>query len=170
MKNTISCCDPDFSSSNACLTLAETKRFCLWRVFGNGRRLAWLMLNPSIANATENGNTVKRCIAIAKHNGYTGIEIVNLFPPVSTDPAALESYDGSDDDEQNCAHIARTVARMEVVLAFGDLNRQDARQQAALRSVRGIIGDRQVLCIARNKSGYPKHPQSGRLRVPARPI
>lgn len=47
------------------------------------------MLNPSIADATSNDATIRRCIGFAQSWGYGAIEVVNLFAYIATQPSEL---------------------------------------------------------------------------------
>lgn len=47
------------------------------------------MLNPSIADADIDDNTIRKCMAFAKSWGYDGIIVRNLFNLRATDPREL---------------------------------------------------------------------------------
>lgn len=52
--------------------------------------LMYIGLNPSIADATIDDPTVKKCIAYAKHLGFGRISIGNLFAYICTEPAGMK--------------------------------------------------------------------------------
>lgn len=65
-------------------------RFLLWRTWGDGPRLPFIMLNPSTADASVDDPTIRRCIGFArKYETYGGIFIANLFSLRATDPNEL---------------------------------------------------------------------------------
>ena len=80
---------PRFEGNGAEFSPCGQYRHLLWRRFGEGKLLPFMMLNPSSAGAEENDATVSKCIAFAKYHEYAGIIVVNQFGIISTDPAEL---------------------------------------------------------------------------------
>lgn len=71
-------------------------RYCLWRKWGEGGTVVWILLNPSTADALEDDPTVRKCIAFTKLWGqqaglptYGSIIIVNLYSWRATKPKDL---------------------------------------------------------------------------------
>jgi hypothetical protein len=64
-------------------------RYELWRYWAPGRLVAWIMLNPSTADATADDPTLRRCIDFSKAWGCGGLMVVNLFGLRATDPQEL---------------------------------------------------------------------------------
>jgi hypothetical protein len=126
------------------------------------------MLNPSIADALDDDHTVTKCVRFAQKNDFSGIEIVNIFPLVSTKPEALTAYDHSKDQERNIAHVFDTRTRMPLVLAFGNITNRGQRQ--ALSGVLYALGNREVFSIGPpTKAGYPRHPAYASYDLPLVP-
>ena len=61
-------------------------RYRLSRTLGDGERMAWIMLNPSTADALVDDPTIRRCMGFARREGYDGIEVINLFAYRSPNP------------------------------------------------------------------------------------
>ena len=60
--------------------------------------IAWIMLNPSTADADHDDPTIKSVIRISRHNGYSRVLVGNLFTRRATDPSKLIIVPGG-----NCA-------------------------------------------------------------------
>ena len=81
---------PDvYTPSGAVISQDQLYRYFLWRRWGTGRVITWLMLNPSTADANTNDATIRKCIGFAKRWGYDGIHVLNLFALRSRDPLCL---------------------------------------------------------------------------------
>lgn len=65
-------------------------RYDLWRRWGPGEARAYVMLNPSIADATLNDPTIVRCINFAKRDGFDAITVRNLFAYRTPSPIILK--------------------------------------------------------------------------------
>lgn len=108
-------------------------------------------INPSTANETEPDNTIKRVIAITKHNGFGGLYMINLFGLVSTDPDLLLTH--PDPVGENDIHIDEVQGLVcGIVCAWGAF--KQAKDRAA--AVYPRIGNPMTLCVL--KDGSPKHP------------
>jgi hypothetical protein len=131
-------------------------RYLLWREWDPGvPRLAFVMLNPSTADATSDDPTIRRCIGLARIWGYGALEVVNLFAYRATHPRELRKANhpvGSEND-QYILDAARRVDK--VVLAWGNHGAWRDRDKAVLGLLSGIEN---LCCLAVTQAGQPHHP------------
>jgi hypothetical protein len=73
----------------ALLSPCGTFRYRLGRRWSDGPTVAFVLLNPSTADEVVDDPTVRRCIRFSERDGYGGLEVVNLYAYVATDPADL---------------------------------------------------------------------------------
>jgi hypothetical protein len=128
-------------------------RYTLWRCWQpQGKRVAFVMLNPSTADAESNDPTIRRCIGFAQSWGYGALEVVNLFSfrtPHPSQLALVADPVGADCD----AAILRAVERADcTVIAWGNWGVLHGRAAAVLALIK------QPHCLGCNQSGQPRHP------------
>ncbi|MHB8817167.1 MAG: DUF1643 domain-containing protein [Steroidobacteraceae bacterium] len=121
----------------------------------HGGRALFVMLNPSTADATEDDNTIRRCIAFAKSWGRDALDVVNLYAYRATLPDTLWLVDdpvGPENDD----HIERLAEDSKlIVCAWG---RPGPQKDRAIH-VRGLLENRgPVHYLTLNKDGSPGHP------------
>lgn len=69
-------------------------RYALTRRVGLGERAAaFIMLNPSTADATLDDPTIRRCMGFARQMGCGKLLVLNLFAVRATDPADMRAAD-----------------------------------------------------------------------------
>jgi hypothetical protein len=146
-------------SSGAAISDCGLYRYVLWRKWGDGPTCLFVMLNPSVADATQDDPTIRRCVGFAKREGCGKLAVVNLFAYRATKPAdMLAAADpvGPDNDR----HLAEEAATAKVIIAaWGDHGTHRGRD----RQVMKLLAGREVWCLRRTKGGQPGHP----LYVPA---
>jgi hypothetical protein len=128
------------------------------------RYLAFLMLNPSTADAEKDDPTIRRCIGFAKSLGYDGIIVVNLFAYRATIPEALkEAVDPiGPDNDLFIAAVAQCGA--EIICAWGTPLAEEPEHKARVKHVFALIAKSQrspeplVYCLETSKGGHPRHP------------
>lgn len=96
-------------------------RYTLSRTWDYSKgKVAFMMLNPSTADATDDDATVRRCINFAKSWGYGGIYIGNLFAYRSRYPKDLLSVDYPI-GPKNLMFLARMFVDSEIIVcAWGN--------------------------------------------------
>lgn len=128
---------------------------------GERKRLLFVMLNPSIADASLDDPTIRKCVGFAKRWGYTDINVVNLFAWRSTMPEALlihrDKIDivGADNDRFIRALAADANC---VVFAWGSWGDRFAERTETVRRLVSDHTAKEPLCLGTTKSGQPRHP------------
>lgn len=150
----------------AALFDAERKRRFLlardWRTPGNSKTLAFVGLNPSVADENRDDPTVRKMIGFATRWGFGRIVVMNLVPIITTKPWRLPLWSGF--DHENLAHLeTETLAADAVCVAWGSLPRA-IRINIALAEHRARFLEflerhhKELLCIGITKDGSPLHP------------
>lgn len=132
-------------------------RYELWRRWGDGPTVLWLLLNPSTADETANDPTVERCERRTRAmDGYGGYEVCNIFALRSTHPKAL--YRAADpigpDDDAAILIAAQTCER--VICGWGNHGRLHNRGAQVLAMLRG--NGIEPECLRVTQVGEPGHP------------
>lgn len=150
-------------------------RYSLGRRWAKGNAVIWIMLNPSSADALIDDATVRKCIGFSRRWGFFGsLVIVNLFSYRATNPddmrramtQSVRLNGPQADDEIRRIREDYPIAR--VVGAWGNL----APWLDASRTVDviGLLGDPDVLCLGKTKSGEPRHPVRLAYSTPLEPL
>jgi hypothetical protein len=135
-------------------------RYKLTRGDQNGRVLHWIMLNPSIADAFDDDQTIRKCTGFANRLGYSAISVHNLFAIRATDPRdMLNAADPV--GPENASHLQIMLDRAaheqeSVICAWG----QHGTHMDQDETVMGWIDVSGVapLCLGRCVNGTPRHP------------
>lgn len=141
-------------AATAALSPCGTWRYALRRRWGPGPVLVWVMLNPSRADGRVDDHTIRRCVALAKRDGYGAITVVNLYAYRTPYP---EELDGADDPvgPVNDTVLRYVVGRADaVVAAWGGDPRVAARTALVVKA----LGGRPLWCLGVTASGSPRHP------------
>ncbi len=149
-------------------------RYTLHRNWGgapaDGRLVAWVMLNPSTADDTEDDPTVRRVIGYSRAWGFAGCVVVNLFALRATDPRALwrqpDPVGGSANDRAIAVWCSEAH---EVVLAWGGGHRLVLGRARAVLDILAVHGVRGPRCLGVNAAGMPRHPLYLRGSTPLQP-
>lgn len=153
--------DPNDSSSlfvddtsTAVISDDGTYRYRLRRRWdANAGTCAFIMLNPSTADGTEDDATIRRCIGYAKDWGYGELVVGNLFALRSTDPDNLRDHPDPVGPE-NDAWLSKIVdAADRVVAAWGTNGSYLDRGREVVQGL-----DVGLYALNTTKDGHPCHP------------
>lgn len=118
-----------------------------------GDTVAFIMLNPSTADAEEDDPTLRRCIRFAQSWGYGSLTVGNLFALRSSDPDVLSGHPdpvGKKNDTY-LLQIAENADR--VVVAWGHRGGLRGRASDALNLLSCPL-----YAFGTTKDGHPLHP------------
>lgn len=163
---------PDGGEQGALLSEDGEYRYRLWRTltdpdqatFGDDeyRTLAFVLLNPSTADATTDDNTLRRCVGFAERWGYDVVELANLFAYRTSEPNELETVDDPFGPE-NWHHLSEACRGADrVVVGWGAYDIASTLGLSYVARVIHLTGG-EVYCLGETKEGHPRHP----LYIPA---
>lgn len=133
-------------------------RYKLWRVWGDGTGVTFIMLNPSVAGDVQDDPTVRRCAGFAQRWGFAHMTILNLFAWVETSPAQLAmAYRRGADvvGPRNDSMLLNASREGPLVVAWGAL---PAWARYRELQVRALLGGSVLHCLGTTKQGHPRHP------------
>lgn len=96
-------------------------RYELTRRWGKGGVVCWIMLNPSVADAVRDDNTISKCIEFSDRWGYGQITVVNQCALRSTDPTVLKDHPDPS-GPLNKTSVRTNVAVADLVVAAWGAN------------------------------------------------
>ena len=124
-------------------------------------RCAFVLFNPSTADALEDDPTIRRCIGFADRWGFGSLEIVNLFAFRSTDPKGLGLTTDPIGPMNDHAILRAAMRSKWLVFAYGALAAKHVgRVLRVSDSVKWAPHNLSatVTIGERTKDGFPKHP------------
>ena len=134
-----------------------------WDASGPG--VAFVMLNPSTADADTLDPTVRRCVGFARTWGFGSLEVVNLFAFRATDPRDLLRAAAPVGAANDRAIVDAVSAADRVVVAWGA--RGSHRDRAAEVAVLLEAAMVRPMALGTTRHGQPRHPLY--LRADRRP-
>ena len=145
----------ELPKSSAYLSPCGAYRYRLGREWDSGLPMvAFIMLNPSTADAEQDDPTIRRCIGFAKSWGFGGLIVGNLFALRSTDPAALYGHPDpvGPDNDKHLGAIARSAE--QVICAWGTHGKLNERG----RRVGEMLSGANLAALKVTADGSPGHP------------
>lgn len=119
------------------------------------KRMLFIMLNPSTANATDDDPTIRRCIGRAIDEGYGSIEVVNLFAFRAMKPRDLH-WAKDPVGPKNKHHVLSAIARANIIVAAWGVNVKLIEYSS--HHMRSMLRDYSTWCLGTTKAGHPRHP------------
>lgn len=135
------------------ISACTSYRYVLERSWSAGtRRVLFVGLNPSTADAVEDDPTIRRCVGFAKGFGFDGMLMANLFAARSTKPSTLADFkDPIGPENDGWISVLERHADL-VIAAWGNGGKFMGRSQF----VREMLDD--ARCFGKTAKGEPKHP------------
>lgn len=122
--------------------------------------IAWIMVNPSTADATEDDATIRKVVGFSERLGAGWAIVGNVFAYRATDVNRLkEVYDPHGPD--NDMHLRRIIEDAErVIVAWGPTAKlPKLLRHRYMRVVRiAEAAGRELLCLGTAQDGQPRHP------------
>lgn len=134
-----------------------TYRYVLERRWASGHPLAWVMLNPSTADAEFDDPTVRRVMSFSKAAGAPAARIYNLFALRATDPSELARHSDPVGPE-NRRLLTELIDDYSLGFLEGVVCAWGANPLAAVALADGPLDGLLALSLGTTKGGHPRHP------------
>ncbi len=157
---------PSTGTGGATISPCGHYRYTLWRAGFHQdlsvRKVLFVMLNPSTADALVDDPTIRKCRGFAERWGSWRFDVANLFAWRATDPKELKVAQQSGQDivgPENGGHLAALATQASrIVVAWGaHAKRWEPYTRTVARSLftnhRGPL-----FCLGRTSGGFPRHP------------
>jgi hypothetical protein len=144
------------AASEAVYSDCERYRFLLTRIWGDGPRALFIMLNPSTATEFQNDPTVERCERRARALGYGGFRVTNIFAWRATDPKDMRAASDPVGDANDRAILDSLTWADTIICAWGNhgLHLDRGRQVEMLLRHSG----KPLFHLGLTGQSQPKHP------------
>ena len=145
------------AASVAIYSDCEKYRYSLTRVWDDGgRRVHFVMLNPSTATEVQNDPTVERCERRARTLGYGAFCVTNIFAWRDTDPKKMRAAADPIGPANDAAIRDACDWADTVVAAWGSHGEHLDRGQ----HVRALLAQitKPIYHLGLTAAGHPKHP------------
>jgi len=134
-------------------------RYSLTRRWADGPIMNVIGLNPSTADETTDDPTIRRCIALARRNGYGALIMTNLFAFRATSPTEMkQALEPIGIDNDPAIYAATQYASGMVVAAWGTQGAHVNRGRRVLELLRYTADVYPLWCLGVTRDGHPKHP------------
>ncbi len=144
----------------------RTYRYSLWRRWADGGKVcAFIGLNPSTADETQDDPTIRRCVGFAKTWGCNALCMLNLFAFRAADPEDMKRA-ADPVGPENDAYLKRLVVHEgPTVAAWGAHGGHRGRSTDVLDML-----EYPLFCFGKTKDGKPRHPLYIKADAPLLPF
>jgi hypothetical protein len=122
--------------------------------------VAWIMVNPSTADATEDDATIRKVVGFSERLGAGWAIVGNKFAWRATDVRELKAAQDPKGPE-NDAHLRAIIRNAPtVIVAWGPLAKLPPHLRHRWREVAKIAREegRTLMCYGTAQDGHPRHP------------
>lgn len=135
----------------------EAYRYALTRAWdATGKRVTFVMLNPSTATEVQNDPTVERCERRARALGFGAFQVCNIFAFRATDPKVMRKATDPVGPANDEAIRKGCLWADQVICAWGTHGAYLSRGPAVEALVRAT--EKPMAHLGLSKAGHPKHP------------
>ncbi len=132
-------------------------RYALTRSWDRAKPLcAFVLLNPSTADARVDDPTIRRCIGFARRWGFGGVVVVNLFALRATDSRVLRRTADPVGPANDRALVRQASRASLIVLGWGTQGALGGRAEAVRRMLEPL--GPKLRLLGRTRAGEPRHP------------
>ncbi|RPE64873.1 hypothetical protein EDD53_2638 [Pacificibacter maritimus] len=143
--------------STAYYSDCESYRYALTREWDPaGRKVLFVMLNPSTATEIQNDPTVERCERRARSLGFGAFCVTNIFAWRDTDPRKMRLAADPIGPENDTTILKYTDWADVIICAWGTHGAHRGRGADVEALLRGT--NRPLYHLGLSKAGHPKHP------------
>lgn len=149
--------ETETTRSEALYSDCETYRYALTRVWEpDGKRILFVMLNPSKATEVQNDPTIERCERRARALGYGAFRAVNIFALRETDPHKMRKH-AAPEGPDNQSVLIESCSWADTVLAAWGTHGEHLGQGPKTEALLFDHCD-QICHFGLTKHGHPRHP------------
>ena len=143
--------------STAIYSDCERYRYALSRVWDTqGKRVQFVMLNPSTATEVQNDPTVERCERRARTLGFGSFTVTNIFAWRDTDPRNMKAAAEPIGPANNETILEAGRIADQIIAAWGTHGAYLARGTEVETLLRNL--GKPLYHLGLSKAGHPKHP------------
>jgi hypothetical protein len=147
----------DDAPSKATYSNCERYRYALTRTWdAGGKRVLFVMLNPSKATEVQNDPTVERCERRARALGFGAFQVTNIFAWRDTDPFQMRKAKDPIGPDNDAAILAGVAWADQVIAAWGTHGAHLDRGPQMATMLQGA--GKPLYTLGLSKHGHPKHP------------
>ena len=147
----------DDAPSTATYSDCERYRYALTRTWdAGGKRVLFVMLNPSKATEVQNDPTVERCERRARALGFGAFQVTNIFAWRDTDPFQMRKAKDPIGPDNDAAIFAGVAWADQVIAAWGTHGAHMNRGPQMTTLLQGT--GKPLYTLGLSKHGHPKHP------------